>query len=106
MFIKYLSFLLKIDAKILLPFIKITFNDFYKWNDLSYYTLENALTVPFSELDCYSKNKRIFLLSQPEIWLLYYKDPDFILFKNKYIVELDNMDYKWNIVLQFYNNNI
>jgi len=83
MCIKYLYFLSKIDTKILLPFIKITYNHFYKWNDISYNTLENALIIPFSSLDLNSKNEKLFLISQPEIWLLYYKDPNFIKFKNK-----------------------
>lgn len=111
MCIKYLSFLLKIDREILIPFIKMTYNHFYKWNDISYYTLKNVLEVPFSKIGLNSKNERLFLLSQPEIWLLYYKDPDFIDFKNKYIDKLDNIETiddmgdKWSVVFQFYKNN-
>ena len=106
MCLQYLSFLTKIDRKILIPFIKITSNDFYLWNNRTYSTLNTVLNTPFKDLNFYSKNENLFVLSQPEVWLLYYKDSDFINFiKENQIEKNDDYGEKWCVVFKFYENN-
>ena len=80
-FSKYNSLLRKIkDKKIRKLFKKFTEDDHHKWDDRSYYMLNDLIDTEFDDIKWRGRYFKIYVLSEPECWLLLLHNKDFLCY--------------------------